>query len=188
MARCAPSRLAPSDRDEGEGKTGFSFNQASFGYRHKKKRTKQDKKQKQQQNREQQKLTKLFAVGAEAHGGDRGFVTFKITFQNRVLLGWKVVKSESRCGIRNSRGSEVNAACHSPSPGPLACLPPRDRRGPPAGSSVGSEGGAGITSGVTGSGTAPATPFPTGGAPSRSPPSPTTPGSQPGDAADSRAL
>lgn len=43
---------------------------------------------------------KLFAVGAEVHGGDRSFVAFKITFQNRVLLGWKVVMFESRCKIR----------------------------------------------------------------------------------------
>lgn len=61
MARCAPSRLAPSDRDEGEGKKGFSFNQASFGYRHKKKRTKQDKKQ--QQKTENKNLPSCLQLG-----------------------------------------------------------------------------------------------------------------------------
>lgn len=38
------------------------------------------------------KLTKLFAVGAKVHGGDRSFVALKVTLQNRVLLGRKVVK------------------------------------------------------------------------------------------------
>lgn len=38
------------------------------------------------------KLTKLFAIGAKVHGGDRSFVALKVTLQNRILLGRKVVK------------------------------------------------------------------------------------------------
>ena len=42
--------------------------------------------------KKRRKLTKLFAVGAKVHGGDRSFVALKVTLQNRVLLGRKVVK------------------------------------------------------------------------------------------------
>lgn len=34
----------------------------------------------------------MFAVGTKVHGGDRSFVAFKVTLQNGVLLGRKVVK------------------------------------------------------------------------------------------------
>lgn len=58
-------------------------------------------------------------------------MTFKITFQNRILLGRKVVRFESRCRIQTLevRGQR----CLSPTPGP--------KKTPAA--SVGSEGGAG---------------------------------------------
>lgn len=86
----------------------------------------------------------LFAVGAEVSGGDRSFVTFKITFQNRILLGRKVVRLESRCRIR---ALEIR--------GQRRLFPPGDRRGPRK-ASAGCEGGAGITTRLRGSGTAPA--------------------------------
>lgn len=47
--------------------------------------TKKEKKKKR-------KLTKLFAIGAKVHRGDRSFVALKVTLQNRILLGRKVVK------------------------------------------------------------------------------------------------
>lgn len=71
-------------------------------------------------------------------------MTFKITFQNRILLGRKVVRLESRCRIR---ALEIR--------GQRRLFPPGDRRGPPK-ASAGCEGGAGITTRLRGSGTAPA--------------------------------
>lgn len=65
-------------------------------------------KERRKERKNKKQLTNLFAVGAEVSGGDGSFVTFKRTFQNRILLGWKVVRFESRCripalGIRRQR-------------------------------------------------------------------------------------
>lgn len=131
VAGYIPSRLAHSGRD---GRKAFC--QVSFGYCQKRK---EERKEKQKQKQ----LTNLFAVGAEVSGGDGSFVTFKRTFQNRILLGWKVVRFESRCripalDIRRQR-----------------CLSPGIEEEDPA-ASAGSERGVGITTRLRGSGTAPA--------------------------------
>lgn len=129
MALCTPSRLALSDRDKRK-----AFSQVSFGYCQKRKERKKKKN-----------LTDLFAVGAEVSGGDCSFVTFKITFQNRILLGWKVVRFESRCRIQTL---EVRGQ---------RCLSlPRGPKRTPQHPSAGSEGGAGIITRLRGSSTAPA--------------------------------
>lgn len=101
-------------------------------------------------------------------------MAFKITFQNRVLLGGKVVEFESRSGIRTlgTRGHR--------------CLSPEIGEDP--GSSVGSVGGGGITSGVTGSGNCPR---PRRRSPLPRLPSPgsgeRSPGTRPGSPSPSRA-
>lgn len=87
VAGCTASSLALSDREE--RKKGFQPSELWLLSEKERKKGKEKKK-----------LTNLFAVGAEVSGGDRSFVTFKITFQNRILLGWKVVRFESGCRIR----------------------------------------------------------------------------------------
>lgn len=101
MAGCTASSLALSDREE--RKKGFQPSELWL------------LSEKERKKGKEKKLTNLFAVGAEVSGGDRSFVTFKITFQNRILLGGKVVRFESGCRIRTLevRGQR----CLSP-PGP----------------------------------------------------------------------